>query len=124
MTSDGRLAVVAVGGNSLITDAEHVAIPHQAEARFGVPQWNWPSSSVARTASSAEDSKGSREYLGLGAGLPPPRPPGATPPGGPACALPIPGPAAGDTIPGPGAVGGCVLVGGGAREAACGCVPL
>ena len=31
MTSDGRLAVVAVGGNSLITDAEHVAIPFQAE---------------------------------------------------------------------------------------------
>ncbi len=31
MTSDGRLAVVAVGGNSLITDAEHIAIPYQAE---------------------------------------------------------------------------------------------
>ncbi len=32
MSSDGRLAVVAVGGNSLITDAHHVAIPYQAEA--------------------------------------------------------------------------------------------
>ena len=31
MTSAGKLAVVAVGGNSLITDAEHIAIPYQAE---------------------------------------------------------------------------------------------
>ncbi len=31
MSAAGKLAVVAVGGNSLITDAEHVAIPYQAE---------------------------------------------------------------------------------------------
>ncbi len=31
MSVGGKLAVVAVGGNSLITDAEHVAIPDQAE---------------------------------------------------------------------------------------------
>ncbi len=31
MTDDGKLAIVAVGGNSLITDAEHIAIPDQAE---------------------------------------------------------------------------------------------
>ena len=31
MSDRDRLAVVAVGGNSLITDADHVAIPYQAE---------------------------------------------------------------------------------------------
>lgn len=31
MTAPRRLAVVAVGGNSLIVDADHVAIPYQAE---------------------------------------------------------------------------------------------
>lgn len=32
MASDPQLAVVAVGGNSLIVDDQHVAIPYQAEA--------------------------------------------------------------------------------------------
>ena len=55
MAKDGRTAVVAIGGNSLIKDKEHITVPDQYLAAFAA--------SAAGVAGERLDPHGNRRHL-------------------------------------------------------------